>query len=66
MLGEFVVRLGAVPVGRRNLTVGMLSVIPVLALGCVFFLFGSKHLQDDQTRAQHASGGGPIDALQEL
>jgi len=65
-LGEFVVRLGAVPVRRQNLTVGMLSVIPVLVLGCIFFLFGSRHLQDDQDRARKASGGGPIDALQEL
>ena len=65
-LGEFVVRLGAVPVGRHNLTVGMLSVIPVLALGCLFFLFGSRHLQDDQEQARKPSGGGPIDATQEL
>jgi hypothetical protein len=65
-LGEFLIRLGAVPVGRRNLTVGMLSVVPVLALGCIFFFFGSRHLSDDQHRAQKASGGGAVDPSQEL
>ena len=65
-LGELLVMLGAVPVRRRNLTVGMLSVVPVLVLGCLFFLFGSRHLHDDQERARKSSGGGPIDARQEL
>ncbi len=65
-LGSLVVTLGAAPVRRRNLTVGMLSVIPVLALGCIFFLFGSRHLQDDQERARKLSGGGPIDATRGL
>jgi MFS family permease len=56
-LGLAVASLGAVPVRRRNLTIGMLSVIPVLALGCLFFLIGSRHLHDDQERARKTSSG---------
>jgi MFS family permease len=56
-IGHLAASLGAVPVRRRNLTVGMLSVVPVLALGCLFFLFGSRHLHDDQERARKLSGG---------
>ncbi len=40
-----------------NLTVGMLAVVPMLVLGCVFFLLGSKHLPRDQERARALSGG---------
>lgn len=48
-----------------NLTVGMLSVVPMLSLGGVFFLFGSRSLQRDQERAHAASlgahdQGGPV------
>jgi MFS family permease len=65
-LGEVVIWLGAVPVRRRNLTVGMLSVVPVLVLGCLFFYMGSRHLHDDQERARKSSGGKPIDPRPEL
>jgi MFS family permease len=51
--------LGARPVGGTNLTMGMLSVIPVLALGSMLFLLGSRHLPADQDRARRASGGEP-------
>jgi hypothetical protein len=30
----------------------MLSVVPVLALGCLFFLLGSRHLAADMERAE--------------
>jgi MFS family permease len=51
-IGRLLASIGATPVDGRNLTLGMLSVIPVLALGCLFFLFGSRHLAADQERAQ--------------
>lgn len=59
-LGQAFASIGARPVGATNLTVGMLSVIPVLALGAVFFLLGSRHLPHDQARARQ-SGGDPPD-----
>jgi MFS family permease len=34
-----------------NLTIGMLAVVPMLVLGCFFFLLGSKFLPRDQERA---------------
>ena len=40
-----------------NLTVGMLSVVPVLALGALFFLLGSRHLPADQDRVQTTAAG---------
>jgi MFS transporter, Spinster family, sphingosine-1-phosphate transporter len=58
-LGELLTLLGAVPVGKTNLTVGMLSVAPVLVLGCLFFLFGSRHLAEDQDRAHLLGRGAP-------
>ncbi|MBX6313175.1 MAG: MFS transporter, partial [Isosphaeraceae bacterium] len=55
-LGEIFADLGASPIltpaGPTNLTVGMLSVIPILALGALFFLIGSRHLPADQERAR--------------
>ena len=33
--------IGASPVGHTNLTAGMLAVVPVMALGAVFFLLGA-------------------------
>jgi MFS family permease len=62
-LGQLAATLGATPVRGTNLIVGMLAVIPVLALGCLFFLVGSRHLHDDQERTRKSSGGGaaPID-----
>lgn len=50
-LGRMLASIGAAPVGETNLTAGMLSVVPVMALGAVFFLLGSRHLPDDQDRA---------------
>ncbi len=40
----------------ENLTVAMLAVAPVLALGCVFFLIGSRFLPDDEERVRAAGG----------
>jgi MFS family permease len=57
-LGRFFAALGAEPVGTTNLTVGMLSVVPVLVLGCLFFLFGSRHLPEDQDRARRLESSG--------
>jgi MFS transporter, Spinster family, sphingosine-1-phosphate transporter len=61
-IGRALSTLGAVPVGATNLTAGMLAVAPVLALGAVFFLLGSRHLPADQDRA-HAAGGPDNGAL---
>jgi MFS transporter, Spinster family, sphingosine-1-phosphate transporter len=55
-LGRAFAAIGALPIKNTNLTAGMLSVIPVLALGAFFFYFGSRHLAADQDRA--AAGGG--------
>jgi MFS family permease len=52
-LGEVLAGLGAAPVGQSNLTLGMLSVVPVMVLGGLFFLFGSRHLAADQDRTHH-------------
>jgi MFS transporter, Spinster family, sphingosine-1-phosphate transporter len=57
--GELLTLVGAVPVGKTNLTVGMLCVVPVLVLGCLFFLFGSRHLVEDQDSARLLGGGAP-------
>lgn len=66
-LGRFLAGIGAVPVqtptGARNLTAGMLLVIPMLAVGALFFLLGSRHLGPDAERARKLGGGdtgGPI------
>ena len=65
--GHFLAALGAAPVktptGPTNLTLGMLSVVPVLLLGCLFFLTGSRHLAADQDRAQLAGGGEGEDGV---
>ncbi len=54
-LGRLFASIGAHPVGATNLTVAMLAVVPVLALGCFFFLRGSRHLAADMERV--GSGG---------
>jgi MFS family permease len=63
-LGQYFASIGAKPVqtpdGMTNLTVAMLAVVPLLALGCVFFVLGSKHLPADQAKVR-GSGGGAID-----
>jgi MFS family permease len=57
-LGRAFAALGARPIHGTNLTAGMLSVVPVLALGAVFFLLGSRHLPHDQDRARKAGSHG--------
>ncbi len=58
-LGRVFAALGAYPIKGTNLTAGMLSVIPVLALGAWFFLLGSRHLAEDQARlGEQESGEG--------
>ena len=59
--GRLLAAIGAVPAGKTNLTAGMLSVIPVLMLGCVLFLLGSRHLARDQERARALGEGEPAD-----
>jgi MFS family permease len=58
-IGQFLAAIGARPIatptGPTNLTIGMLSVIPVMALGGLFFLVGSRYLERDQARAHQAS-----------
>jgi MFS family permease len=54
VLGRLLDVLGSRTVDGSNLTVGMLAVIPVLALGGVFFLSGSRYLPRDQDRATMA------------
>ena len=62
-IGRFFAAIGAAPVGKENLTVAMLSVGPVLALGALFFLYGSRYLEQDQNRVRQAGGAtaaGPM------
>jgi MFS family permease len=56
-IGEILTALGAAPAQESNLTVGMLSVVPIMFVGSVFFLLGSRHLAEDQDRAHAARGG---------
>jgi MFS family permease len=58
-LGQFFASIGAGPVGGSNLTVAMLSLVPVLAIGSAFFLIGSRSLPLDQDKVR---GAGGIDA----
>lgn len=55
-LGRLLEAFGAGAVGETNLTVGMLVLVPALALGGFFFLLGSRHLPEDQDRARQAGG----------
>ena len=57
-VGQWFAKMGANPINGTNLTVGMLSVVPVMALGCLFFFLGSRYLPEDQERALAAGGGG--------
>ncbi len=63
-IGQFFASIGASPMetpeGVTNLTVAMLSVAPVLLIGCVFFLLGSRHLPRDEDQARLASEGDEI------
>jgi MFS transporter, Spinster family, sphingosine-1-phosphate transporter len=64
-LGRFFSSIGASPVQdggqQTNLTLAMLSVGPVLLLGVLFFLIGSRYLARDEDRAV-IIGGKPDDA----
>ncbi|SIO66647.1 Sugar phosphate permease [Singulisphaera sp. GP187] len=62
-LGELFASLGAKPVRESNLIVGMLSVVPVMILGSLFFYFGSRHLPEDQARAQQFSSDDSADLI---
>lgn len=55
-MGKFFAGIGAVPVDGKNLTLAMLSVVPVMALGCLFFLIGSRSLPSDQEKARLSGG----------
>jgi MFS transporter, Spinster family, sphingosine-1-phosphate transporter len=57
-LGTLFASIGAGPVGKTNLTIAMLAVAPVIALGCVFFLLGSRTLPADQEKVRKAGGAG--------
>ena len=63
-LGRSLASMGAVAQpgqnGPTNLTAGLLLVVPMLALGAVFFYLGSRHLAGDQERAA-LLGGEPED-----
>jgi MFS family permease len=63
-IGRFFASIGALPVdtpdGMTNLSVAMLSVVPILLLGCIFFILGSRHLPHDEDEARIASGGDEI------
>jgi MFS family permease len=65
-LGNFLLSIGAGPTadenGRlTNLTVAMLAVGPVLLLGSVLFLIGSRHLPEDMERAAAAGAHADVD-----
>lgn len=55
-IGKFFASIGAAPVDDTNLSVAMLAVVPALALGCVFFLIGSRYLPADQEKVRAAAG----------
>jgi MFS family permease len=61
-LGRLFASIGAGPVENSNLTVALLSVIPVLMLGCFFFLAGARHLPEDQARAGTAEAAKGAEA----
>ncbi len=60
-LGHFFEVIGAEPVivdrVPSNLTAAMLSVVPMMVLGCIFFVLGARHLPDDMERARLERGG---------
>jgi MFS family permease len=64
-LGSFLASIGASPVytpkGPKNLTAGMLAVIPMLLLGGIFFLFGSRYLARDEARVRKPDSGSDMD-----
>ncbi len=48
------------PNGPTNLTVGMLSVVPMLALGSFLYFRGSRYLPADQEKARREGGVDPL------
>jgi MFS transporter, Spinster family, sphingosine-1-phosphate transporter len=67
-LGKILANVGASPVvspsGKsENLAAGMLLMIPMLAIGSLFFLLGSRHLAQDEEHARRHSPPGPNDAV---
>ena len=63
-VGRFFQLIGAGPVGDENLTVAMLAVVPVLVLGSLFFLMGSRYLEADEDKARGAGGVATEDLAQ--
>ena len=63
-LGRWLESIGArptpSPTGPSNLTVGMLAVVPMLALASLFYLRGSRYLPEDQEAASRAGGEDEI------
>jgi MFS family permease len=55
-IGKFFASIGAAPVDGTNLSVAMLSVVPVLLLGSLFFMIGARYLPADQAKVQAAGG----------
>jgi MFS family permease len=69
-VGGFLLRIGASPTADEsgqltNLTVAMLVVGPVLLLGGILFLIGSRHLPEDMDRiaSQGKTGSNDVDLL---
>ena len=66
-LGRALNGLGVAPVageqGPENPAAGMLLVVPMLALGALFFFLGSRHLPADQERAHKLGGGADDDGM---
>ncbi|WP_165074124.1 spinster family MFS transporter [Paludisphaera rhizosphaerae] len=63
-LGSFFSSLGATPTGDENLTVAMLVVAPVLAVGAAFFLFGSRYLPEDQQHVKDAAAAAGVEHVE--
>lgn len=64
-LGRFLTSIGAGPTADENgqmtnLTVAMLAVGPILLLGSIFFLIGSRHLPEDMDKV--AADGHTVEA----
>jgi MFS family permease len=62
-IGRFLASIGAAPVDGTNLTVAMLSVVPVLAIAGVLFLIGSRYLPADQEKVQAAGTSNEASAF---
>ena len=60
-IGKFFASIGAAPVDGTNLSVAMLSVVPVLLLGSLFFMIGARYLPADQAKVQAAGDRRPAE-----